>query len=60
MSKYTSSRVLTSRLIIQSFCHPIFKFLHVPWLTKVVAMISKGFFKMTNVVFPNFEQFERK
>ena len=59
MSKYTSC-VLTSRLIIQSFCHTIFKFLYVLWLTKVVAMVSNGFFKMTNVVFPNFEQFERK
>ena len=28
-----------------------------PWLVKVVAMISKGFCKMTKVVIRNFEQF---
>ena len=56
MSKYTSCFDLAIDHF-DLFATPYLKFLHVPWLAIVVAMISKGFCKMTKVVFRNFEQF---
>ena len=57
MSKYTSCfNIAIDHFGL--FATPFLKFLHVPWLAREVAMISKRFCKMTKVVFRNFEQFD--
>ena len=54
MSKYTSCfNIAIDHFGL--FATPFLKFLHVPWLAREVAMISKRFCKMTKVVFRNFE-----
>ena len=59
MSKYTSCFELAIDHSVFLSRH-FLKFLHVTWLAKVVAMISKRFCNMAKVLFRNFEQFEQK